>query len=58
MKVLERIPDNDQATGVKFDKSKLPSVKTLDVKWHASEDVFTFTVKEIDLPINTNCHIV
>ncbi|KAL9968821.1 hypothetical protein ACROYT_G020955 [Oculina patagonica] len=53
MKVLEGIPENDRATGVKFDESELPSVKTLGVKWNASEDVFTFTVKEINLSVYT-----
>ena len=51
--MLEGIPENDQATGVKFDELELPSVKTLGVKWNASEDVFTFTVKEINLPVYT-----
>jgi len=53
LKVLEGIPENDRATGVKFDESELPSVKTLGVKWNASEDVFTFTVEEINLPVYT-----
>ena len=53
MKVLEGIPENDRATGVKFDESELPSVKTLGVKWNAKEDTFSFTVKEINLPVYT-----
>jgi len=44
LKVLEGIPENDRATGVKFDESELPSVKTLGVKWNASEDVFTLSL--------------
>ena len=51
--VLEEIPQEDQATGVKLDDSELPSVKTLGVHWNASEDVFTFIVKEINLSFHT-----
>lgn len=47
--VLEGIPQEDQAMGVKLDKSELPSIKTLGVHWNASEDVFTFIVKGINL---------
>ena len=53
MKVLEGIPENDRATGVKFEESELPSVKTLGVKWNANEDEFSFIVKEINLPVYT-----
>ena len=37
-KVLEDIPEKDQATGVKLQESELPSVKTLGVQWNASEN--------------------
>ena len=53
MKVLEGITENDRATGVKFEESELPSVKTLGVKWNANEDEFSFIVKEINLPVYT-----
>ena len=53
VEVLEEIPLEDQATGVKLDDSELPSVKTLGVHWNASEDVFTFIVKEINLSFYT-----
>ena len=33
----------------KLEDSELPSVKTLGVRWNASEDIFTFIVKEINL---------
>ena len=51
--VLEEIPQEDQATGVKLEDSELPSVKTLGVHWNASDDVFTFIVKEINLSFYT-----
>ena len=51
--VLEEIPQEDRATGVKLDDSELPSVKTLGVHWNASDDVFTFIVKELNLSIYT-----
>ena len=38
--VLEEIPQEDRATGVKLDNSELPSVKTLGVHWNASDNVF------------------
>jgi len=47
--VLEEIPQEDQATGVELDESELLSVKTLAVHLNASEDVFMFIVKEINL---------
>ena len=52
-KVLEDIPEKDRATGVKLEESELPSVKTLGVQWDASEDVFTFSIKEINLSFYT-----
>ena len=51
--VLEVNPQEDRATGVKLDDSELPSVKTLGVHWNASDDVFTFIVKEINLSFFT-----
>ena len=51
--VLKEIPQEDQATGVKLEDSELPSVKTLGVHWNASENVFTFIVKEINLSFYT-----
>ncbi|XP_078355851.1 uncharacterized protein LOC144640632 [Oculina patagonica] len=42
MKVLEGIPENDRATGVKFDESELPSVKTLGVKWNETRTVESY----------------
>ena len=42
--VLEEIPQEDRATGVKLEDSELPSVKTLGVRWNASEDIFKFIV--------------
>ena len=51
--VLEVIPQEDRVTGVKLDDSELPSVKTLGVHWNASDDVFTFIVKEISLSFYT-----
>ena len=51
--VLEEIPQEDRATGVKLDDSELPSVKTLGVHWNASDDVFTFIAKEINLSFYT-----
>ena len=52
-KVLEDIPEKDRATGVKLEESELPSVKTLGVQWNASGDVFTFSIKEINLSCYT-----
>ena len=51
--VLEEILQEDRATGVKLEDSELPSVKTLGVHWNASDDVFTFIVKEINLSFYT-----
>ena len=51
--VLEEIPEGDRAIGVKLEDSEPPSVKTLGVRWNASEDVFTFIVKEINLSFYT-----
>ena len=51
--VLEEIRQEDQATTVKLDDSELPGVKTLGVHWNASDDVFTFIVKEISLSFCT-----
>ena len=51
--VLEEIPEGDRAIGVKLEDSELPSVKTLGVHWNASEDVFTFIVKDINLSFYT-----
>ena len=51
--VLEEIPQEDRAIGVKLDDSELPSVKTLGVHWNTSDDVFTFIVKEINLSFYT-----
>ena len=51
--VLEEIPQEDQATGVELDGSELLSVKTLAVHLNASEDVFMFIVKEINLTFYT-----
>ena len=51
--VLEEIPQEDRATGVKLEDAELPSVKTLGVHWNASDDVFTFIVKEINLSFYT-----
>ena len=39
--------------GVKLESSELPNVKTLGVRWNASEDVFTFVVKESNLSFYT-----
>ena len=39
--------------GLKLESSELPSVKTLGVRWNASEDVFTFVVKESNLSFYT-----
>lgn len=39
--------------GVKLESSELPNVKTLGVRWNASEDVFTFVVKESNLSLYT-----
>ena len=47
--VLEKIPQEDQATGVKLDDSELPSVRTLGVHWNVRNDVLMFIVKEINL---------
>ena len=52
--VLEEIPQEDRATGVKLDDSELLSVKILGVHWNESDDVFTFIVKEINLSFYTN----
>jgi len=51
--VLEEIPQEDRAPGVKLDDSELPSVQTLGVHWKASDDVVTFIVKEINLSFYT-----
>ena len=51
--VLEEIPQEDRATGVKLEDSELPSVKTLGIHWNASDDVFTFIVKDINLSFYT-----
>ena len=45
--LLEEIPQEDRATGVKLDNSELPSVKTLGVRQNASEAVVTFVIKEV-----------
>lgn len=55
--VLEEIPQWDRATGVKLDNSELPSVKILGVHWNASDDVFTFIVKEVR-PFKSYCYTV
>ena len=49
--VLEEIPQEDRAIGVLFEDSELPSVKTLGIHWNASDDVYTFIVKEINLSL-------
>ena len=51
--VLEEIAQEDRATKVKLDDSKLPNVKTLGVHWNASDGVFTFIVKEINMSFHT-----
>ena len=51
--VLDEIQEGDRAIGVKLEDSELPSVKALGVHWNASEDVFTFIVKEINLSLYT-----
>ena len=51
--VLEEIPQEDRATGEKLKDSELPSVKTLEVHWNASDNVFTLIVKEINLSFYT-----
>ena len=53
IEVLEEMPQEDRATGVRLNDSELPSVKTLEVHWNASEDVFTFIGKEINLAFYT-----
>ena len=53
IEVLEEIPQEDRATGVRLDDSELLSVKTLGVHWNASDDVFTFILKEINLSFYT-----
>ena len=50
--VLQEIPQEDRATGVKLEDSELLSVKTLGGLWNANEHVFTFIVKEI----NRSCY--
>ena len=49
----EDIPEKDRATRVKLEESELPSVKTIGVQWNASDDVFTFSIKEINLSFYT-----
>ena len=51
--MLEEIQEEDRAIGLKLEDSELPSVKVLEVRWHASEDLFTVIVKEINLPFYT-----
>ena len=51
--VLDEIQEGDRAIGVRLEDSELPSVKALGVHWNASEDVFTFIVKEINLSLYT-----
>ena len=51
--VLEEIPQEDRATGVKLEDSELPSVKTLGVHWNANDNIFMFIVKEINLSFYT-----
>ena len=51
--LLEEIPQEDRATGVKLDNSELPSVKTLGVRQNASEAVVTFVIKEVILSFYT-----
>jgi len=40
--VLSKIPPGDQMCEVNLDSDPLPSAKTLEIMWRASEDVFTF----------------
>ena len=56
--VLEEIPQEDRATGLKLDVSELPSVKALGVHWDAREMFFTFIVKEINLSFYTKRGLV
>ena len=49
--VLEEITHEDQTTGVKLEDSELPSVKSSGAHWKASEDIFTFIVKELNQPV-------
>ena len=49
IEILQEIPQEDRAIGIKLDDSELPSVKTLGIHWNASDDVFTFIVREINL---------
>ena len=51
--MLEEIPPEDRATGSELDDAELPSAKTLGIHWNASDDVFTFIVKEINLSFYT-----
>jgi hypothetical protein len=55
LKVLEGVPEEDRALGIKIEESALPSLKTLGVWWDASKDEFTFKAPKTteDTLINT-----
>jgi hypothetical protein len=51
--VLEGIPEEERAAGVKIGDATLPNVKTLGVWWDANADDFTFTVNWASEEVNT-----
>ncbi|XP_077995002.1 uncharacterized protein LOC144448600 [Glandiceps talaboti] len=51
--VLEGVPEEERATGVKVEESELPSIKTLGVRWDASTDMFGFDFTEQSATVHT-----
>ncbi|XP_070531584.1 uncharacterized protein [Ptychodera flava] len=51
--VLEGIPEDECATGVKVKESELPSKKTLGTKWDAATDTFGFEFTAQNVSIHT-----
>ena len=50
MEVLSHIPEEDGLSHVNLEEGYLPTIKTLGIKWSASEDVFQFNCTSVQEP--------